>query len=51
MTPKDGTSFEFNTVDDSGKPINGNSNAGHDYGNDKLSEDDRYAIIEYLKSL
>ena len=28
----------------------GNSNAGHDYGT-ALSEDDRWALIEYLKQL
>jgi hypothetical protein len=29
---------------------NGNGNAGHEYGT-ALSEDDRWAIIEYLKAL
>ena len=43
--------FEFKTRDDKGNLIDGNSNDGHDYSNDKLSDEDRYAIIEYLKTL
>jgi hypothetical protein len=30
--------------------VRGNSNAGHAYGTD-LSEDDRKALVEYLKTL
>lgn len=29
----------------------GNANTGHDYGNDKLSDADRYALIEFMKTL
>jgi len=29
----------------------GNSNAGHDYGTDRLSPDDRRDLVEYLKSI
>jgi cytochrome c5 len=46
-----GNSFEFKTRDDADNVIDGNSNAGHDYSNDKFSDDDRYAIIAYLKTL
>jgi len=31
--------------------IDGNSNLGHNYGNAGLSDDDRYALIEYMKTL
>jgi hypothetical protein len=31
-------------------PANGNGNGGHDFGT-RLSEDDRWALIEYLKTL
>jgi hypothetical protein len=41
----------FETVDTSGKAILGNSNGGHDYGVSGLSEPDRLALLEYLKSL
>lgn len=44
-------SFEFKTRDDSGRFIDGNSNEGHDYGNAQLTEDDRKALIEYMKGL
>ncbi len=40
-----GNRFAFDTA-----PL-GNRNVGHDYGNDRLSEDDRRAIVEYLKTL
>ena len=43
-------SFRFETVDGSGAPIPGNSNAGHDYGNASLSAQDRRALLEYLKT-
>jgi hypothetical protein len=29
----------------------GNSNAGHDYGNAGLSDADRWALVEYMKTL
>ena len=42
----DEVGFTFDTK------IKGNSNKGHDtYGNDTFSDDDRWALIEYLKTL
>jgi hypothetical protein len=35
--------FEFDTT------LNGNLNTGHEYGTD-LPEEDRWAIVEYLKT-
>lgn len=49
-TTKTDNSFEFRTKDDAGKPIPGNSNAGHRYGLD-LNETDRDKLLLYLKSL
>jgi mono/diheme cytochrome c family protein len=49
--PPAGRFSKFSTVDAAGKPILGNSNAGHDYGVGTLSEPDRLALLEYLKSL
>ncbi|HMQ57525.1 MAG TPA: di-heme-cytochrome C peroxidase, partial [Rhizobiaceae bacterium] len=43
--------FEFRVRDDAGRPIPGNFNSGHDYGTADLSSDDRWALVEYLKSL
>jgi hypothetical protein len=40
-----GNSFTFNTAGQ------GNSNQGHDYNVGKLTEDERLALLEYLKSL
>jgi hypothetical protein len=34
---------------DTSKPAN--SNAGHDYGTRKMSDQDRWDLVEYLKSL
>ena len=45
-----GNTFHFVARDDKG-PIDGNSNAGHDYGNADLTDPQRHAIIEYLKTL
>ena len=42
--------FEFRTHNAAGNPFPGNSNAGHEYGTG-LSDDQRMALIEYLKSL
>ena len=52
----DENSWEFRTHinitgSDQLEPIDGNNNSGHDYGNSQFSEEDRMAIIEYLKSL
>ena len=54
--------FEFRTVDADGKPIPGNANSGHEgkghtqtEGADgqyrDYTEDERWAIVEYLKTL
>jgi len=43
--------FVFRVRDESGKPIPGNFNSGHDYGNADLSEAERRDLVEYLKSL
>jgi hypothetical protein len=41
----------FHTRDpNSGEPIPGNLNSGHDYGTD-LTEDQRRDLVEYLKTL
>ena len=42
--------YTYRVVDENGKEIPGNSNAGHEYGA-KLSEDERGQLLEYLKSL
>jgi mono/diheme cytochrome c family protein len=44
-------SFLYRTRDDAGRIIDGNSNAGHDYGNAALSDKERKALVEYLKGL
>ena len=49
--PGGGTGFLLRTRDDSGRIIEGNSNAGHVYGADRFSEEDRRALVEYVKSL
>jgi cytochrome c553 len=43
--------FVFRVKDENGAPIPGNYNNGHDYGTATLSEDDRMALVEYMKSL
>ena len=43
--------FQFDVVDAAGKPIAGNSNGGHDYGNAALTDDDRWALVEYMKAV
>ena len=43
--------FLYRTRDEGGRIIDGNSNAGHDYGNANLSEEERRALVEYMKSL
>lgn len=44
--------FTFRVRDEqSGEPIPGNYNSGHDYGTSKLSEAERMDLVEYLKSL
>jgi hypothetical protein len=43
--------FLFRTRDTMDRVIDGNSTAGHDYDNAKLSDEDRKALVEYLKTL
>jgi hypothetical protein len=43
--PSADNSFVFQTQ------LDGNSNAGHDYGNATMSDDDRWALIEFMKTL
>jgi cytochrome c peroxidase len=50
-TPSADNSFVFHTHDASGAPLDGNSNAGHDYNNAGLSDDDRWALVEFMKTL
>ena len=42
--------FTFKVLGDDGRPIAGNSNLGHDYGNASFSADDRMALVEYMKA-
>jgi hypothetical protein len=49
--PTEDNGFAFNTRDAAGRVIDGYSNAGHDYGNAWLTEDERWALVEYLKGL
>jgi len=46
-----GNVFRFQARDAQGIPISRNSNAGHDYGVGALTEPERLALLEYLKSL
>lgn len=46
-----GNAQTFSVIDAGGRPIPGNSNAGHDYGNAELDEGARLAILEYMKTL
>jgi hypothetical protein len=47
--PGGDNTFQFQVAGASG-PIQGNSNLGHDYGNAAMSDDDRWAIIAYIKA-
>lgn len=50
--PTDGTSAsEFQATDALGISIEGNSNAGHEYGARAFDEADRRALVEYMKGL
>jgi hypothetical protein len=46
-----GNSFHYVARDASGAVVEGNANAGHDYGTAGLTEDQRRALIEYMKTL
>ena len=59
---QNGNHFLFKTVDDKGVPISGNSNKGHsgnsftkNLGEDgqwrDFTDDERYQLIEYMKTL
>jgi len=48
--PTSGLGFELNTRE-GGKIIEGNSNIGHEYGAETFDEEDRMALIEYMKTL
>lgn len=41
----------FRARNDDGTPIAGNSNEGHDYGGSSLTDDERWDLVEYLKTL
>ncbi|MDB5934596.1 MAG: hypothetical protein JWQ01_1940 [Massilia sp.] len=43
--------FVFETRDQAGRVIAGNSNLGHDYGNASFTEDQRQALVEYMKAV
>ena len=43
--------FLYRTRDEAGRVIDGNSNAGHDYGNATFTEEQRRALVEYMKGL
>lgn len=54
LTRSDGQkveTFEFRVYDPDGRPIPGNYNSGHDYGTQNLSEQERWDLVEYLKTL
>ena len=39
------------TRDPAGRVIAGNSNLGHDYGNATFTEEQRRALVEYMKAV
>jgi hypothetical protein len=43
--------FEFNVYGPDGNPLPGNYNSGHEYGTGNLTEQERWDLIEYLKTL
>ena len=43
--------FIFKTVGANGAPLDGNANTGHDYGNATMTDDNRKALVEYMKTL
>ncbi|MFZ2100988.1 MAG: di-heme-cytochrome C peroxidase [Oricola sp.] len=54
MTRADGTvvpDYEYRVYDDEGAPIPGNYNSGHEYGTGDLTDEQRWELVEYLKSL
>ena len=51
VTDPSASPFVFRTHDEAGRPIPGNYNSGHDYGNSSLSDQDRTDLVEYMKTL
>ncbi len=54
VTRSDGivvSTFTFNVYDNKGTPIPGNYNSGHEYGVNDLTNEERWELIEYLKTL
>ncbi len=49
--PRGENTFSFHAVDEFGSDIDGNWNTGHDYGNGTLTDADRRALVEFLKTL
>lgn len=49
--PADGIATLIKLRDDAGDVIEGNGNQGHEYGADNFTDDERAAMIEFLKSL
>jgi mono/diheme cytochrome c family protein len=45
-----GNRFRFEAFE-GGRPKDGNANVGHDYGAAAMSEADRWALVEYMKTL
>jgi hypothetical protein len=43
--------FLFETQEKDGTPKDGNANTGHDYGNAKLTDAERWELVEYMKTL
>ena len=46
-----GNTFHFVARDASGTVVEGNSNGGHEYGNAGMTDDQRRALVEYMKTL
>jgi len=45
-----GNIFVFETQR-GGRPVDGNSNAGHDYGASSMTDEQRWQLVEYMKTL
>ena len=45
-----GNTFRFDAYE-AGKPKDGNANIGHDYGSSRMTDEDRWALVEYMKTL
>jgi cytochrome c peroxidase len=50
VATKTDKSFQFRVHDENGQPIFGNYNSGHEFGT-QLNDEDRKALVEYLKTL